>query len=187
MHNFKWTVSNTLIAISLLFTGLTFVLPGIYKFGMNDIFFNAGMYHYWFLQMFSSQFLHWGIMHLAMNGIFILYFWNVLEWTIGKNKYLTFFISCSIFIWIVLTFLTSANTVWISWFALAVLTYYTLILYSRWNPEYTGWITAIVINIAIWFTPGISFMWHFSGMVFGALFWYISWWGLGKKRNHREL
>jgi len=187
MNNFKWTVSNTLIAISLLFTGLTFIVPWIYRFGMNDLFFNAGMYHYWALQMFSSQFLHGGITHLAMNSIFVLYFWNALEWIIWKNKYIIFFISSSVFTWIVLTFLTNTTTVWISWFALAIVTYYTLILYSRGNPEYAGWITAIVINILIGLTPGISFMWHFSWMVFGALFWYFSAKKISGIRNRGEL
>jgi hypothetical protein len=37
----KWTVSNGLIAISTIFTVLTFIIPSIYRFGMNDVFFNA--------------------------------------------------------------------------------------------------------------------------------------------------
>lgn len=169
----KWTVSNGLIAISAIFTLLTFIIPSIYKFGMNDWFLNAGMYHYWFMQMFTSQFLHWWVMHLVMNAFFILYFWNVLESIIWKNKMLIFFISSSIFLWIFLTLLGAGNTVGISWFALAVLTYYTLILWKQWNPEYTGWVTAIVVNILIWLSPGISFFWHFWGMIFWALWWYM--------------
>ncbi len=168
----KWTVSNGLIAVSALFTLLTFLTPTIYRFGMNDIFFHAWMYHYWVMQMFTSQFLHGGVMHLAMNAIFILYFWNVLEGIIWKNKMLLFFIFCSIFLWVFLTLLGAGNTVGISGFALAVLTYYTLLLWEKWNPEYTGWVTAIVVNILIWLSPGISFLGHFWGMLFWALWWF---------------
>lgn len=170
----KWTISNSLIASSAIFTLLTFIMPSIYRFGMNDIFLNAWLYPYWVLQIFSSQFLHGSIMHLAMNAIFILYFGNVLEWIIGKNKMLLFFISCSIFIWVSLTLLSNANTVWISWFALAVLTCYTLILWKKWSPEYSWGVTAIVVNIAIWFSPWISFIGHFSGMIFGAIYWIVA-------------
>jgi membrane associated rhomboid family serine protease len=169
----KWTISNSLMIISVIFTLLTFVIPSIYRFGMNDVFFNAGLYYYWFIQMFTSQFLHGGITHLAMNAIFILYFGNVLERSIGKDKMLIFFISCSVFLWVFLTLLNTWNTVWISGFALAVLTYYTLMLWKKWNPEYTGWVTAIIINILIWLSPGISFFGHFGWMIFGALWWYF--------------
>lgn len=172
----KWTVSNTLMALSVFFTAISFVYRDILIFGMNDYFYSQGNYLYWFLQMFSSQFLHGSILHIVSNAIFILYFWNVLERTIWKDRYILFFVLCAVFIWVILTFLTNANTIGISWFALAVLTYYTLILWKRWNPEYTGWVTAIVINIVIGFTPGISFLGHFTGMVFGILFFLAFEW-----------
>ena len=173
----KWTISNTLMALSLIFTGISFVYNNILIFGMNDYFFNQWNYLYWIVQMFTSQFLHGSILHLVSNAVFILYFWNVLERTIGKERYISFFVLTAIFIWVVLTIFSNANTIWISGFALGVLTYYTLILWSKWNPEYTGGITAIVINIAVWFTPWISFLGHFSGMVFWILF-FISFYGL---------
>ena len=69
-----WTVSNSLMFIALIFTAIAFFTDRIYLFGMNDVFFDAGKYSYWFLQMFTSQFLHGDIMHLSMNAIFILYF-----------------------------------------------------------------------------------------------------------------
>lgn len=179
----KWTVSNTLMALSVYFTAISFVYRDILIFGMNDYFYDQWNYLYWVLQMFSSQFLHGSILHIVSNAIFILYFWNVLERTIWKERYTLFFITCAVFLWLVLTFLTNANTIGISGFALAVLTYYTLILWSRWNPEYTGWVTAIVINIVIGFSPGISFLWHFAGMVFWALFWLIN--NKTKKMNRK--
>jgi len=175
------------MVLAVFFTWLSYLYSNILIFGMNDYFFDTGNYLYWVLQMFTSQFLHWSVLHIVSNAIFILYFWNVLERTIGREKYLLFFVTSCVFIWMVLTFLTSSNTIWISWFALGVLTYYTLILWSKWNPEYTWWITAIAINIFIGFAPGISFLGHFAWMVFWAVFWYISDKWISPKKNIQEL
>lgn len=174
MPKTQFTFSNALMLVSVFFTGLTFITPWIYTFGMNDSFYNYWVYHMWFIQMFSSQFLHGSIMHLVMNAIFILYFWNALERMIWTQKYALFFVLSSIFIGIWLTFLTNTNTVGISGFALAVLTYYTLQLRSLNHSEYTWWITAITINILFWLMPWISFFWHFLWMVFGGVFFIMT-------------
>ncbi len=171
----KVTVSNGLMLISLFFTILTLIPSlGIYRFGMNDLFFNQGIYHIWGIQMFTSQFLHGDFIHLLMNAVFILYFWNIVERITGSEKYLVFFILNAMFLWVLITFLWDRTTVGISWFALAVVTYYTLHLWSKGDPEYTWWVTAIVINIAIGLSPWISFLGHFGGMVFWWIFWFLT-------------
>lgn len=109
-----------------------------------------------------------------MNSIFIYYFWNILEIIIWKKKYLIFFIITTISIWILLTTLTNDATIWISWFAMAVLSYFTLELKSKNNPEYKWWITAIIINIWIWFYPWISLYWHLFWAIIWVLFYYIT-------------
>ena len=173
MQQNKLSISNILILLSIFFTLLTFVIEDIYMFGMHRWFFDAGVYHVWLAQMFSSQFLHGSILHLLFNSIFIYYFWNILDNIIGYKKMLIFFISNALFVWVILTFFAGhTTTVGISSFALALLTYYTLLLKQRNNPEYTGGITAIVINIAIWLSPGISFLWHFGWMLFWAIFFF---------------
>lgn len=185
MHNSfmpdqKFSVSNALILLCIFFTALTYI-PGlyIYQFGMNDSFYSQGNYFMWGIQFFTSNFLHWWVMHLVMNAIFILYFWNILEWIMWSWKYLLFFILNAVFVWVLITFFSSANTVWISGFALAVITYYTLHLYSIKNPEYSGWLTAIVVNIAIGLSPWISLLGHAWGMVF----WWLYWFFIGRKRR----
>lgn len=172
-NNTLWTVSTTLMIISLGFTCLSVVFSDILIFWMNSYFLNSGNYPYWFLQMFTSQFLHWSALHLAMNAFFVLYFWNALEWFIGKNSMIVFFISNSVFLWICLTLFSSGNTVGISGFAMALLSFYTLELYKRWNPQYTWGITALAINIWFGFMPGISLVWHAWWAIFWAIFWYM--------------
>lgn len=161
------SISNILIWISVFSTALTYIYPDLYAFGMNNFFLNQWKYHIYFLQFFSSNFIHWWILHLFFNSVFIYYFWNQIELILWTRKYLIFFIFNAIFIWLWLSLFSWWNTVWISWFALALITYYTLDLRSKKIDEYKWWITAIIVNVAIWLHPQISLLWH--------LLWAISW------------
>lgn len=161
------TISNILIIISAILTMLSVFVWWLTNFWINHVFLWDSMYHLFFLQFFLYQFLHWGILHLMFNSIFIYIFWNWLEDLIWKSKYITFFVFNTFFVWTALFFLASWNTIWISGFCMAILTYFTLELYSKKNPEYKGWVTAIVLNIGIWFMPWISLIGH--------LFWAIGW------------
>lgn len=161
------SISNTLILISLATTILATINPDFYNFWMNLVYLNIWDYTGLILQFILYQFLHWWILHLFSNSIFIYLFWNPLESLIWKKKFLIFFVLSSIFVWVLLLLFSSWNTIWISGFCMALLSYYTLELYKKWNPEYKWWITAIILNIAIWFVPWISLVWH--------LFWAIAW------------
>lgn len=166
----KFSISNILILIAAFFTLLTFLYPWIYIFWLNSYFFEAWNYPLFLAQIFTSQFLHGSLFHLLSNAIFILYFWNVLEREMWENKYLFFFILSSIFNAFFLLVFSSGNTVGISGFALAVLTYLTLLLWKRGNSEYTWGIVAIAINVFIGLSPWVSFAGHFAGMLFWGLY-----------------
>ncbi len=163
----KISISNILIIISLFFTVLLYKYPEISVFWMNSFYLDQWKYHIYFLQFFTSTFLHWWIIHFLSNALFIFIFWNTVELIIWKRNYLIFYIFSVFFIWLWLTFLWEWNTIWISWFCMATLAYYTLKLKSIKNPDYKWWITAMVINVWIWFYPWISLFWH--------LFWVIAW------------
>lgn len=165
--NRKITVSNILIIISTITTILATFVPSLYMFGINNTFLNEWLYHIYIIQFFTGTFLHWGFFHLFFNSFFIFYFWNIVEWLIWRNKFIIFFIFSTIFIWVFVTLLSDWNTVWISWFCMALLSYYTLELRSRNDMEYKWWITAIIVNVWIWFIPWVSLYWH--------LFWAIAW------------
>lgn len=167
-----FTFSNTLILISVFFTMLTYIYPNIYVLGINTYFLNLGNYLIYFIQFFTWTFLHAWFLHLLLNSIFIYYFWNIIEALIWRKKFIIFFIFSTIFIWLLITNISynndlGVNTVWISWFAMALLTFYTLELKRRNNPEYKWWITALVLNIWIGLLPQISLLGH--------LFWAIAW------------
>jgi len=163
----KISISNLLILISAIFTIVATFYPNIYVLWMNSIFLDQWNYYVYFIQYFTSNFLHWNILHLFMNCIFLYYFWNIVEWIIWRNKFIIFFVFTVIFNWVLLTYFGSWNVIWISWFCMALISYFTLELKSRNNMEYKWWITAIIVNIWIWLVPWISLLWH--------LFWAIAW------------
>ncbi len=166
------SVSNIFIIISAITTALSMFVGWLVNFWINTNYLWESMYHLFILQFFLYQFLHWSIWHIIFNSVFIYIFWNWLEWIIWKKKYIIFFIFNTIFVWIALFLFTkeNTNTIWISGFCMALLSYFTLELYSKWDPEYKGWITAIIINIGIWFMPWISLIWHLFGAIWGVLF-----------------
>lgn len=161
------TISNIFIIISAIITALSTFVTVIQDFWINQAFIWESAYHMFVLQLFLYQFIHMWVLHLLFNSIFIYIFWNWLEDIMWKTRFLVFFGFNTIFVWIALLLLTKDNTVWISGFCMAILTYFTLELFTKKNPEYKWWITAIIVNIAIWFYPWISLIGH--------LFWAISW------------
>lgn len=169
----KYSVSNLLIAWAFVWMLVWMLFPSLASYyGMNTYFYMRWDYGRWILQMFTSQFLHGSVFHFLANAAFIYYFGNGLEILLGKTKMLVFFVFSALITGIGLTFFAwNVNTIGMSSFALAIISYYTIQLWSIHNPEYKGWISAIVANLAIGFIPGVSFMGHFIGMLAGGLFW----------------
>ena len=172
----KFTISNILILLSVIFTIAWYYSSGfISEWSVNNFYFLENNYFHWIVQFYTWTFIHWWLMHLLMNGIFVYYFWNILEIVMWKNKYIIFFILSVLFNWILLSYFQPySSTIWISWFALAIITYYTLELKSQNNIEYKWWITAIVINIAIGFYPWVSLYWHLFWVIFWIIFFYLT-------------
>ncbi len=162
-----FSVSNILILISVVFTIIASFFPNIYILWMSSFFLDKQQYITVFMQFFSYSFIHGGFLHLFFNGIFLYYFWNIVEQIMGIKKYLLFFIGNTFFVGLILLLFSSGNTVGISGFCMALLTYYTLHLKRKNNPEYKWWITAIIVNIAITVNPEISLLGH----LFWAIFW----------------
>jgi hypothetical protein len=67
-----------------------------------------------------------------------------------------FFLLNAVFVGISLLVLSNGNTIGISGFAMAVLSYVFIDLYTKNNPEYTSAGVFLLINIAIGFTGNIS-------------------------------
>lgn len=173
------SISNILIAVSAISTVFAKIEPWFYQFWINSFFLNNWIYYIFIIQFLAYQFLHWWIFHILFNSIFIYIFWNQLEALIWREKFIIFFIFNTVFVWISLLLFWTWTTIWISWFCMALITYLTLDLYKKWNLEYKWWLTAIIINIAIWLSPWISLIWHLFWSIAWALFYFLN----NKKKN----
>jgi len=168
------TISNTLIIISFFLTALTYIVPSIIAFWMNNAFLSGWNYIFFLIQILLYQFLHWWILHLLSNSFFMFIFWNQLELAIWKKKFTLFFILNTFFVAFALILFSKWNTIWISWFAMAILTYIFLLLRKNNHPDYRWAWLFLIINILIWVDSNISFVWHLSWAIFGAIFYLIS-------------
>lgn len=173
MNNIGITVSNILAVLCIIATVIATINPEVYIFWLNNFFYVIWDYPKVFLQFFTSVFLHWDFLHLIMNMIFLVYFGNIVEEMIWKKKFFLFFLFIVFFEWIAILYLWEWNTVWISWFNLAILTYYALKLYDVRHPEFQSAMTVIVINVLLWFAPWISLLWHFFWSLWGIIFYYL--------------
>jgi membrane associated rhomboid family serine protease len=171
---FTWSVSNTLILISAVFTLLAFLFPQFYVFWVNTYFLEQGQYHIFIAQFFSGTFLHGWVFHLFANSIFLYLFGNILEMLIWKNKFIVFFFFVVIFNGVLLSVFSDGNTIGISGFCMALLSYYTLELKWRNNPEYKWGITALLLNIWIWFMPWMSLLGHLFWAIWWVIFYYLT-------------
>lgn len=168
----KWKITKTLVLLSIIITSISFIYDDILVFWMSKIFFWYNSF-YVIIQFFLYSFLHWDLLHLLFNMVFLYYFGQWVEYFLWWKKYLLFFIFSTIFNWICLLAFSSWNTIWISGFWLALMAFYTAHLYDIKNPEYKWWFTAIWLNIFIWLSSGISFVWHLSGAIWGYLFYQL--------------
>lgn len=172
--NTNKSFSSFLIYCSIAVTIMAYFYPDMYILWINDIFIKNGMLYIVFVQLFVWTLLHQWFMHLLFNSIFIFYFWNTLEALIWKKKFILFYVFSVFFIWWMLLLNIKWNTIWISWFTMALLAYSTLELKSRNNIEYKWWITALIINIWIWFIPWISLAWHFYWAIAWVIFYFLN-------------
>jgi membrane associated rhomboid family serine protease len=172
IRDFKtYSISNLLIAISFIATSAAISMPELYNYWINSFFLNQGFYNIFIIQLFTGVFIHWWISHLLSNSLFIYFFWNIVENTLWIKKYLILLFSSIIITGISLILFTQWNTIWISWFAMTLLWFYTTIMFMNWNNDYKWWITAILIYVWIWFMPWISLVGHLSGVIIGIIFW----------------
>lgn len=172
----KISITYLFISLSFIFTIFATLNNELYVFWLNKFFLNEWNYLVFSLQLFLSNFLHWWITHLAFNSLFLYLFWTQIELLIWRVKYLYFFIFIVFFNWFFLVFLAwdYVNTIWISGFCMAIISYFVLELKSKNNPEYKWWITALVINVWIWFLPWISLVWHLFWAIWWVIFYYIN-------------
>lgn len=127
-------------------------------------------------RLFSSMFLHFGIIHLAMNMLALYNLWPIIEQLFWKRKYLLIYIfsglSGSLMIYIVesitenysLSAGASGAIFWILWAYLAI----SLSAKLKWKFDSKQVISTIIYALAPWF--------FIEWISISAHVWWLIWW-----------
>ena len=113
----------------------------------------------------SFQFLHGNPLHLAMNSIFLYQAGPEVESRMSRQRFIVFFISATLFISLALALFSSALTIGMSGFCMALLSYLWIDLYTTRHPMANQILAMLVINILIGLSGNISFVGHFFGAI----------------------
>lgn len=165
--------SHFLILLSVIVSIGGFLMPNMLRFGMSEVFLGFGMYGSFLIQIVLYQFLHGWPLHLLLNSLFLYQAGPELEARMSATKYKLFFVANTFFVAIALLIFSSGNTVGISGFCMALLSYLWIDLYKTRHPMADQILVMLVINVWIWLSPGISLVGHAAGAVFGLLWWWM--------------
>lgn len=86
--NFRWTVTNVLIAIYMVVYILQMIFginKTIYMYGMNGPLVLEG---HQYIRLITNEFMHGSLLHLLMNSMFIYQIGNIVERILGTGRYL---------------------------------------------------------------------------------------------------
>ncbi len=169
-------LSHLLIVICVVIAIVWFIFPSfIGYFGLHRIPLVIEAIPYFMGQIVFFQFLHGSGLHLLMNSIFLYQAGPEVEARMDRKWFITFFLSSTAFVALCLYLFSEqgSNTIGISGFCMALLSYLWLDLSRIRHPMANQILIMLVINIAIWFSPGISFVWHAAGALWGFIWWKI--------------
>ena len=129
-------------------------------------------------RLFTAMFLHFGILHLAMNMLALNNLWPVIEQIFWKRKYLLIYIfsglagNLTVFTVESITGNYSLSA-WASWAIFGILWAYLAITLalskeSKWNFDSKNVISTIIYALAPWF--------FISWISMSAHLWWLIWW-----------
>ena len=94
----KPIVTISLIAVNVAIFAFMYLSGGefysavVYEFGMTPAYLGAATLH----TLFTSMFLHGGIIHLAGNMLYLWIFGDNIESICGKTKFILFYLTCGL-------------------------------------------------------------------------------------------
>jgi len=129
-------------------------------------------------RLFTAMFLHFGIVHLAMNMLALYNLWPVIEQIFWKRKYLLIYIFSGLTGNLMVFGVESITenyslSAWASWAIFGILWAYLAITLampkeSKWNFDSKSVISTIIYALAPWF--------FISWISMSAHIWWLIWW-----------
>jgi rhomboid protease GluP len=168
-------ISYTLMFLSGVVSLFVWSHKEFFRYGMNRMYYMQWDYPNFLKQVGLFQFIHGDILHLVMNSYFLYSAGPTLERLLWESNFVIFFLTTTIIsVFALYVFAPRSNTIGISGFCMAILAYLWIVLYMIGDPWASQIGTLLIINIAFWFAPGISFVGHAAGALSGVAFWYIT-------------
>ncbi len=167
-------VSHFLIVICVIVSMIGWMFPHVIGyFGLHRVPLIVEAIPYVIWQILLFQFLHGDILHLFMNSYFLYSAGPEVESRMSRKRFITFFLSSTAFVALSLYLLAEqgSNTIGISGFCMALLSYLWLDLSRIRHPMANQILFMLVINIALGLTGNISFVGHAAGALWGLVWW----------------
>jgi len=175
MRRFKFSFTNIFIILCFInfiinyLLGLKFddsvaavMVGGYYKT------FITGLYQYW--RLITVAFTHGGIWHLLMN-MMAMYTWGgILEDKLGKKKFIALFFGSVIMGSLVSGIINSNGiSVGASGGLYGLMAFFLVLAIQNQSID-ESMIRIIVLNLIINFIPGVDYLAHIGGAIFGIVF-----------------
>ncbi len=168
-------ITFLLIIVSVIVTVIAWKNTALIRYGMNRDFLSRHDFGSFWKQVAMFQFLHGDVLHIVMNSYFLYSAGPIVEQLLWSGRYLVFFITSTLFsVAILYYFAPRQNTIGISGFCMAILSYLWILLFTTGSAGASEIGTLLIINIVIGFLPGISLVGHIAGAIWGVLFWFIT-------------
>ena len=165
-------ISHMLIGISVIVAILGFIFPILIRyFGLHAISISEYTLPYVAWQILFYQFLHGDFLHIFLNSYFLYQAWPEVESRMKRREFLYFFLGNTFFVAVSLWFLSSGNTIGISGFCMAILSYLYMDMQSIRHPMANQILTMLLINVGLGLFGNISFVGHAAGAIFGIVWW----------------
>ena len=167
-------ISHALIVMAVIVAFLGFIFRDLISyFWLHAIPIMRETIPYILWQVALYQFLHGDILHIFMNSYFLYQAGPEVESRMTRREFILFFLGNTLFVAVALWFLSSSNTIGISGFCMALLSYLYMDLQATRHPMASQILVMLIINIWLWLTGNISFVGHAAGAVFGIGWWYM--------------
>jgi membrane associated rhomboid family serine protease len=176
----RWgIVTLTLIGINVAMFVLTALLTGLdgadplqnyrtelfQRLAQVPVYVDAG--DWW--RPFTAAFLHYGVVHLALNMISLLIFGSELERLLGRGRYLTVYLVSIVGGAAAIQLLGDpfGQVAGASTAIYGLMGAFGVVLVHQ-KQDLRGLLTLLAINLVISFLPGVSLIGHLGGLVGGA-------------------
>ncbi len=180
-YTISWKLAIFMFIIFVLvnlFSPWVHILPIFSPYDITIAWLTIDAINYFFVQIpgiitpwtILSNFTHMDFFHIAFN-VYVLYvLWPMIENISWKDSFIKLVIFSMIFSIVGVFFFSSNMVLWFSGIVMWMLAYAYFNYKTLWWIRTQIWFF-LVLNILIWLSPMISFVWHLAGALGGYVYY----------------